>query len=212
MTKPDFNTRHGGLLNRRYLPDRLRCALKVLLADGGLTSEQAERFLDSCNELAQMVLGGRQQSFGVERDQLSKVSKAARDLLEALRGLDVDARESLEVHGGQETRLFHRDREFLSGTWDAVDRLASLCDAASAELPRERSDPAAMVGYGLTVHIVESFWRHFDRLPPADQNGWFVIFMQELGKELHLVCGPRPVRKAITEHPHYTSGGKAPTA
>lgn len=212
MNKPNFNTRHGGFReDNAYLPDGLRVELNPMLTEGGLTADEARHFLNTCSGIAQMVMSGRRlQTFGRERDELGLVSVRALALLEAIEALHVDAREALELHAGEEVRLFHRDSEFLSSTWDAVDHLRRLCELAAQQLPPGKSDPDAMVGFGFTAFVVDAFWRRFERFPPADQNGWFVAFMQRIGEHLGLVCGPRPVRKAISEHAHYASSKNRP--
>ncbi len=207
MSKPNFKTRPGGYReDPNYLPDGLRGELMPLLIEGELTVAEADSFLDTCRRLAQMVTAGRRlQTFGRERDELALVSARAKALLEAMEALHVDARESLEILAGEELRFFHRDDKFLSDSWSAVDRLKQLCERAAQQLPPGKSEPDVMVGHGFAVFVVEAFWCQFERLPPADQHGWFVAFMQRLGEHLGLVCGPRPVRKAITEHAHYAS-------
>lgn len=208
----------GAIVDDSLIDATARKRLVDLLREGSIEGDQADRFIAACIGFAtSLSLEDQAPTAGAVCRQLAYLRDQAARLRVALSGLSpeaadaVNSRVLLALSGSDRHRdalspqleavlASGRSHPLLALAWDAVLALEAYAeDCAQMIGPTVRLRATEAGGRSLLQLVLDDFERRFGRLPPSAEGGWFVSFMQVLGDASGLVCGPRPVRAAISQ-------------
>ena len=203
----------GGWVNAPFLADKIRQELMLHLGQAGLTNDQVERFLDSCNHIARIENGERQRiGADLVRKDLQGIAGNVRRLRNSIRKADPQAVDSQGIYIDEMAEKYlpalhhsypvsdETDSQYhpFSKIWLFLELLELSANQAAGDLqPSRQAKPSQVNGLRLTTKVAKAYWLQCGNLPPANRASWFAGFMECLGSHLQMQCGPRIVATGI---------------
>ena len=224
IKKPELGYGIGYMVDSNFLPAELRKELMELiesetkLLDNKAETMRVDLFLDDCGVAAQrMVMDREQIALGKEQNQLKTIATNARRLLASINAANEKTHETFTAHAEYliygttppvklpgkiiaDLRGCGPENTLLAMGWDYAQALEQAANYAAEKIePSKQAKPEQINGTRLTSLVVDAYWQRFNALPPMNQAGWFVAFMERLGAHFKVACGPRIVNKVITK-------------
>lgn len=196
LEKPTWTTEKGLILEVDYIPHALRQSLQDLLPRRWDDASKAA-YLDTLSTWVHMVFESRPiQPLAEQKKIFHDVECAAHALLIALRKLDGDAKQNLDVnsmylariYGGNPTvslspKTAHlwKDDSALSGWWDVVQDIEIATAYAGGKITPDKGNRTSQAtAHALVAAAASAVFESIGKLPSSSKGTWFAPFAKHL--------------------------------
>ena len=206
LARPEFDADDiGAWISADYLSAQLKAELAKELPKA-MKADARSKFLSLVGEAVQHANEIYDpESLAKKKSDLTRLQTRARTVLQCLRGLTPDTRETLFTHAQAlalkaqpETDLSNIGRQLAAGTyadfhgylWDAVHDIETAAEYAASKIaPKKTNRAKKEFSKSLVCAVARQYLTMQGKLPPCSKNTWFPDFMCVLGGALDCQIG-----------------------